>query len=96
MFARKGRHFGAALTLERLTGMQDEVEPIDTLVFSFMKLFEVGEPLREESVVKWKAFHVIKSDRLKEVADLAIKEGWILEDSAGIWITHEGRNKRDG
>jgi hypothetical protein len=85
----------ATFTLKQLNGMQDAVEPIENLVLDFMKLFEVGQPLHEEAVMKWKSLHVMKSDRLKEIAALAIKEGWILEDSAGIWITHEGRDKRD-
>jgi hypothetical protein len=82
-----------AITLNDLKSMQDEDER-DNLVFDLLQLFEVGGPLQKEVLMRWKVRRRVKAEYIKQAVELALKNGWIVGDSAGVHLTHEGREKR--
>jgi hypothetical protein len=85
----------AAFTFTQILNRRDEDKAADDLAFELLELFEDGRPLREEKVVNWKLRYKISNEQMKKVAEAAINKGWILEDSAGLHLTHEGRYERD-
>jgi hypothetical protein len=83
-----------ALTLKDVQSMRDE-EGIDNLAVDLLQLFEASEPLQKESVMRWKARHRLKAQLIQNTFEVALKNGWILEDPTGIYLAHEGRKTRD-
>jgi hypothetical protein len=85
----------AAFTFSQMLNGRDEDKAADDLAFELLELFEDGKPLREEKFMNWKLRHKISNEQIKKAAEAAISKGWILEDSAGLHLTHEGRYERD-
>jgi len=85
----------AALTLKDVQSMQDD-EEMGNLVFDLLQLFDANGPLQKEAVMRWKSRHGLKAEPIKNTFELALSNGWILEDPTGIYLTHEGQKTRDG
>ncbi len=85
----------AALTLKDVQSMQDN-EDIGNLVFDLLQLFDASGPLQKESVMRWKSRHGLRAETIKNTFELVLKNGWVLEDPTGIYLTHEGQKTRDG
>jgi hypothetical protein len=95
--AFKGGTIVAALTLQQLQAMQEEVEKsqADDLVIYFLMLFERGKPLSRDALDEWRLQNIIKLDRIKSVANDAVKFGWITSTPEGMFITEEGLKKAE-
>ena len=46
--------------------------------------------------MRWKSRHGLRAETIKNTFELVLKNGWVLEDPTGIYLTHEGQKTRDG